>query len=733
MISTSLSPTTQAIIHQELMPNLSKITKIPKDIIKKIIPSKLQENFPEITTKLIEDITKTSLVKDPKDKSDKLERDYKIEKINELFQKLEIAMGILNNIKKYKVPEDSKYIHFSPIASLINKSTVLAGAMKDWSPLRLLSSKHASLEQIGSQHVILNNRLGDDIDAVYIDVKKFSEALNKFGGEKSLFKPKIASSLYPFKGQHIKLLLPEDREINALKIKFNLKTLDKDNEITQFYESLGYHVHVHMGSEEEEGGFYVFTSKDMDARKDSPLKAEEPKPKEQRIQAGEENIFSHIADPFRGYYFEKYSQELADVLANLGISETPWTYANIGGHGYLVRTDDVAKIKLTEEKHSKIDHYPISPFESNETGTVLMAMNQIEVYEQYCHEMLTFLLEDANVMSYNNAGKGLSLGKTDIANVQEAAEICYQFLHQVKKIPDDKILAKGQCFGGAPTAWLGSQHTNINLMIDQAPANFRDIGKKKIVQTMNRKKQMIKDHESLKYKFLDRLSKSHVIDDVAKAVMIGFDVAEDIKKNQGHNLIHINLPTLKGVGGDKLVPEHHPELMIDSFAMKPNKVYKLSVFEGGTHVIDWFDDRESYQTILQFLNKTNLAPNVSYDSDSINAILEKRKKIENNIDRQIKKMDQEIKNLNELRLQDAEIKREHIDLLITDCLNYKAKMLTALANVQNVLHKESHKVSQRDEEFTQMTFNSVLIKPLKNRLNSIDATIQSLEQFLLSP
>lgn len=730
MTISNLSINTQQIIKKDLIPNISKINKIPTDIIKKIIPIDLQKNFPEITAKLIEDAAKTNLSKKTDDNVEKSENEHKIDKINEVFAKLETAMASLQQVKIYKVPDRSKSLHFAPISALIAKATVLKGAMKDWSPLRLLSGKHASWVSLGAEHLMLNNRLGDTIDATYVDVKHFSEALHKFGGEKCLFKPEIEPGyINPFKGKYVKIKLPEDREIKALKIDFTAKSLDKTNQMIRFYNNFGFKIFIEHG---EPGGFYVISKDDLEAMYKSPFMNSAEKPEVEELTHEEENLFNQLSTPFRGYYFEQYNPEFAKVLDNLGLNETPWVYKEIGGHGFLVREEDLGKVKMLEKK-SNLARYPITAFEPKETGTVLMAMNQMEVYEQYGPEMLTFLLEDANVMSYNNAGKGLSNGNTDIANVKEAAEVAYQFLHQVKKIPDEKILAKGQCFGGAPTAWLGAQHADINLMIDQAPANFHEVAKREFTKFIQVKKNSIKDHNSLQYKALEQLETSKTVSDVAKAIMMGFDAAEDIKKNQGNNLIHINLPTLEGVGGDQLVPEHHPELMIDSFAMKPDKLYKLSVNEGGIHVVDWFSDPDSYKTILQFLQKTNLAPDVSYRQEEINKVIDKRRQFEAGIQRQMLKAQKTLDELNQRKQQGIEIKQKDIDPMIHECVKFKTAKLKALAKAHAAVHDISLKETSKDDEFSRLMIDSVLIKPLKQQLSQLDKVIQELESLLTNP
>ena len=562
-----------------------------------VIPKDISDKFPEITAKIKDEISKKP----------------------EKQQYLPQALDMLNQVKVYHAEEE--IINFAPLPSLINKATVLRGALKNWEPLRLLTGKHQALAKIGAEHVLLHTQVNDKIDATYISVQNFAESLKTYGGQKCIFQPNIAvGEMNPWNGEHVKIKLAANKEILALKIELQVLLDGADyEEITKFYNALGYAVYQDFGSDDIEGSggdVYIISRNENAKLKNSSFmqSGDLRNPVTAVIPNNSENIFSNIESvnkPFMGYYFDKYSPQLNEVLEKLEIGKSPWRYKKIGEVGYLVRVENIGQIDQVVSgafSSARLDHYDISAIEPKKGGTVLMAMNQLEIYEQFCSEFLTFLLEDVNVMAYNNGGKGLSIGASDVNSVKEAAETAYRYLHSIKKIPDKKILAKGQCFGGAPTAWLAAKHPHINLMIDQAPANFHDVATNTIKKEIKKKMNAIKDEQSISYLFLQKLYDSHAIDNVTKAILIGFDAAEDIKKNKGNNLIHINIPSAAGSGGDAVVPEKHPEMMTSSFAMKPNRIYKLSVNPGGIHVSNWFGNPDSYQAILQFLNKTELAP-----------------------------------------------------------------------------------------------------------------------------
>ncbi|MBA2728612.1 MAG: hypothetical protein H0U49_10630 [Parachlamydiaceae bacterium] len=66
------------------------------------------------------------------------------------------------------------------------------------------------------------------------------------------------------------------------------------------------------------------------------------------------------------------------------------------------------------------------------------------------------------------------------------------------------------------------------------------------------------------------------------------------------------MPTEEGFGGDELVPAHHPGLMIDAMQNNPDKIISLSMNPGAKHVTDWWNGEESQETVIRFLNRTEL-------------------------------------------------------------------------------------------------------------------------------
>ncbi len=676
-----------------------------------VIPSNVSKQFPEICRKI-----KQELKLHPEKKGDVVR-----------------ACEVLNHTKLYKISGQRK-VSFSPISALINKATVLRGAWKFWDPIRLLTGKHESLSQIGAEHVQIQNRLGDKIDATHVDVASFAEAMKKFGGEKCLFNPRVdKKAINPWKGSYENIILQKGEAVKALRINMLALFQGADLEyITEFYQSMGYVVHQDLGSDEDpnSGGDIFIISREDDARlrKSSYMQAGDLRdPQTVKNLKGEQTLFSNLDSlktPFSGYYFDTYSENLNQILNKLDINKSQWRYQKIGDHGYLLKVWDIKKIELMEMSRSeclKFDRYPSSPIAVKNTGTVLLAMNQNEVYEQHCSELLTFLLEDINVMAYNNGGKGLSVGSTGIDNIKEAAECAYQYLHEVKKIPDEKIDAKGQCFGGAPTAWLGAKHPKINLMIDQSPANFHEVASKEIRIELEKKMKAIGDPTSLKYKFYSVLHKSKVIDALTKAVLIGFNLARDIKKNQGNNLLHVNVPTPTGLGGDKLVPGHHPMRILDSFAMRPDRIYALTENPGATHVTSWFLNPACYTNVIDFFNKTYLAPNVYNNSLAMKRTLKIRRVYQRKIEKTLKSYNRKIQNIQEGEKKGSGTHRDAALEWIRQIHEFKKQINLELSNY---LKDASLSEDPADVNRAQ----TLVVDPLRIMLNRLDASLNILNQ-----
>lgn len=312
---------------------------------------------------------------------------------------------------------------------------------------------------------------------------------------------------------------------------------------------------------------------------------------------------------FPGIKFEKNSSQWETAVKNLeamNIYKSSWSIVRSENAIYVVPREHIEKIELAVNANEAelIENKPASQNDlSNSRGVALLTMNQSDIYEQYPHEMLTLAFAGVDVMMYNNPGKGLSSGPSDKENINASIEACYQYL-KLQNIPDEKILAKGQCFGAAPTAWLGREHPKINLMLDQNPANFHEAAMHKV--NKHAESLMAEDRNRLSKWAGNMLKDNFIINGIVTALLSGYDIAEDLRYNQGNVLFNVNVKDESGKGGDEIIPPYHPLTMLDSMTENTGKI-TLSMSPGTTHVTDWWQKSESREVVHSFLHKTGIS------------------------------------------------------------------------------------------------------------------------------
>lgn len=314
---------------------------------------------------------------------------------------------------------------------------------------------------------------------------------------------------------------------------------------------------------------------------------------------------------FPGYCFNKNGPKVKEIFQRLAAEgHLRWGIIEVGEKTFLVK--DIVSERSKEFfkdmiEARRITMHPAAAIENPKEGTVLLSMNQTNSYEQYSCEMLTLALEGVNVMAYNSAGKGLSQSTSSTPHtaehINEAIETCYQYLTQHKGITDDKILAKGQCFGSAPTVWLGKEHPKINLMLDQAPASFVDGAVERV------KKHLKISKETFWGKFCYFIKLDYVIYWVAKALIENFHTPENLALNQGQVLIHNNLHGLgdeqgEGIGGDYLVTNDDMSKLDDAIKDKERVTHTFS--PGGLHCDHWYLQNNPKNGVMDFMKRIDI-------------------------------------------------------------------------------------------------------------------------------
>lgn len=502
------------------------------------------------------------------------------------------------------------------LRSSLNKHTIIRGAETQWDATRLLTGKHISLYKAAAQHVQIISKTGSVVDAHYLEASQLVSKLENCGGQKKIFKLNLPEDS-PYISKRVELIMKDGTLIDIEELNITEKNKNQLEDVkTAFFQ-----FDKKVIKDALTGRYYIIPSVFVEKLYQSEYYNKETKSFESlNIQSSSSRsiVNENYTTEFPGFQFAKNSpgtQEAKEILKGMNLNNSGWSTYEIGDTLYLVRADDITKLDLSNNADKKITITSREPslkdkLDDSERGTVLLSMNQLNIYEQYVSEILTFALEGVNVMAYNNPGKGLSNGRKDIKNINASIEAAYQYLSKIKKIRDEKILAKGQCFGAAPSAWLGKKHQDINLMMDQNPVDISEVVNDQIHQwadlyfPADKKIQCFGD--KFKLKFANFLRNSYVIHKLVAVIFHGYNTKEDLQQNNGHKLLNINVPDENGKGGDKLVPPHHPLAMLDAINDQRQREVTLSFNIGAGHVTDWWNGSESKASTLNFLDKTGL-------------------------------------------------------------------------------------------------------------------------------
>ena len=125
---------------------------------------------------------------------------------------------------------------------------------------------------------------------------------------------------------------------------------------------------------------------------------------------------------------------------------------------------------------SKNVHISEQPISCCSQSTVVICGGFLAQYEHdYAStEAAAFLMNGVNVLIYNIRGYGMSTGTpSEKALDYDLAAIC-NYLREIKQIPNEKIILKGNCMGGALAARCAARKENqkVVVMLDQTFAEF---------------------------------------------------------------------------------------------------------------------------------------------------------------------------------------------------------------------------------------------------------------------
>lgn len=83
-----------------------------------------------------------------------------------------------------------------------------------------------------------------------------------------------------------------------------------------------------------------------------------------------------------------------------------------------------------------------------------------------------YLKRGINVMAVNYRGYGNSTGVTTEQGMKTDIEAAYQYIRQIKSVPNERIIVHGHCLGSVPATELAANHEGIHLILDRPMANY---------------------------------------------------------------------------------------------------------------------------------------------------------------------------------------------------------------------------------------------------------------------
>ena len=473
------------------------------------------------------------------------------------------------------------------IGSIINNHTVLRGALRNWDPERL-ARKHADLDQIGGMHLNMITAFGDQIDGYYFNGGRFLAHLFEKSGQivRLRFKGPIDFHLQS------RMLATASRMVPVRVLPFtqeNLRYFEKIDLLERTMSRLG----LSTVQSESTGSMFAFRAEDNE---DVRQNIEDGQLVDRKFFCPELQKLDGVSKESVGAMrFTDTSRfdEIEKMFDNLGLGKAGFIVRRLGKALYIFGVNDLSFFTVAELAGPFDDNVLAEQAEGHVQerlsagGTIILSMNQTDIYEQYTPEILLYLFKGINVIVYNNSGKGLSIGNNARKNINAALEIAYTFAKTVLQVPDEKIVLKGQCFGAMPSAQIASKYPNVNLWIDQAGADMKAMAKKAIDFQLAKK---------------DINKGRHAVSSVLARLFPTYHVAESLGKNRGHKLLTFNIPNNYGVGGDHLVYDED----IDSFINAINdshKKSKLAYIPGGQHVTSWYVISYTRRIVTQFLDE----------------------------------------------------------------------------------------------------------------------------------
>ncbi|MCB1067692.1 MAG: alpha/beta hydrolase [Simkania sp.] len=521
------------------------------------------------------------------------------------------------------------------VASYINSRTIVKGADRPWDKPRLIEGKYRQFQKIGGEPLVLTTRTGDQISAFHFEVGSFYREVNKMGGQ---FVDLELRMNHPFfeNAQPIELSAKhKEAPQGAVRIPYNP---DLESEFKNPKDFLAF-CKVRKLEVFWEDSMQPFESASwwhFNSRKQNLVVVSSYVAKELQISSAPEAIQVNQADNFSMTFnlfrsssvhtpaivFEDNIDEVEQLFTcqspkgkGLSIEASSWNMMRHNGKLYLIQKSDALDAMNSFENfhldqlalcnvHTKALQHPRLVADR---GTVVLSMHQTANFAAYSREILTFLLLGTNVLVYDYAGKGLSEGQNSQEGMTETIRSTGQYLIEEKGVDESQIMFKGQCAGGLPSSEAGKMFPRAHVWVDQSPNTFASATAEIIDKKAEKAASEETDSWLKTFSGLIRMTKP-VIHAVSAMTLPSYNVAENLRQNEGIQIYTIGVPDELGYGGDELVPEQDQEQIITQVRLNPRGHF-LTI-SGGTHVTDWWLDQNVAQAVDDIFKRSTLSASV---------------------------------------------------------------------------------------------------------------------------
>ncbi|MGK0183220.1 MAG: putative alpha/beta-fold hydrolase, partial [Halioglobus sp.] len=125
---------------------------------------------------------------------------------------------------------------------------------------------------------------------------------------------------------------------------------------------------------------------------------------------------------------------------------------HLGGESLALLTSDKRRIDAMYFDAAEI-HPDLNKYLPSGRPTLIFCLGNSTLYENSLEMIRFYLDQDVNVMVFNYGGYGQSQGSPSVYNTYRDVEAAYEYIKNVQKISDNRIIVHGFSIGGGPATY----------------------------------------------------------------------------------------------------------------------------------------------------------------------------------------------------------------------------------------------------------------------------------------